>query len=411
MRGTSMTHYLDWLTAIGITGFLDILIMSLLLYSVLVWFKKTKAAFVLTGILIIAGVYLVARELNLYLTAQVFQAFFAVILVAMIVIFQEELRQFFEQVAVRSLNHRSHKESPRLSRPEVEVLVNALTDLSRQRIGALIVVRGRDLVMRHLVGGVDLDGRVSEPLLKSIFDPHSIGHDGAVIIDRGRISRFSCQLPLSKNLVGTGPAGTRHAAALGLAELTDALCVVVSEERGSISLARDGKIEEVAGPEALRKTIDLFYQEITPVEPGQRSWQDFFKKNSREKVVALGMALALWLVVVYGSKPVYKTYTVPVKYSVLPSTLAVRALSPKKVDVRLSGPRRAFYFLSAGKIKLFLKLWNLETGFHKIKINRADLSFPKSLVLEGVEPPTLRIYLEEEARRSAAEEHAAPSLE
>lgn len=402
-----MTHYLDWLTAIGITGFLDILIMSLLLYSVLVWFKKTKAAFVLTGILIIAGVYLVARELNLYLTAQVFQAFFAVILVALIVIFQEELRQFFEQVAVWSLNRGQERGSARLSRPEVEVLVNALTDLAQQRIGALVVVRGRDLVMRHLVGGVDLDGRVSEPLLKSIFDPHSIGHDGAVIIDRGRISRFSCQLPLSKSLVGNGPAGTRHAAALGLAELTDALCVVVSEERGSISIAHQGRIEEVSGPEALRKTIDRFYQEITPVEPGRRSLQDFFKKNSREKVVALGMALALWLVVVYGSKPVYKTYTVPVKYSVLPSTLTLRALSPKEVDVRLSGPRRAFYFLSAQKVKLFVKLWNLERGFHKIKINRADLSFPKSLVLEGVEPPTLRIYLEE-TRNPPAEEDAVP---
>lgn len=405
-----MAHYLDWLTAIGVTGFLDILIMSLLLYSVLVWFKKTKAAFVLTGILIIAGVYLVARELNLYLTAQVFQAFFAVILVAMIVIFQEELRQFFEQVAVWSFNRGQQKDSRRLSRPEVEVLVNALADLSRQRIGALIVVRGRDLVMRHLVGGVDLDGRVSEPLLKSIFDPHSIGHDGAVIIDRGRISRFSCQLPLSKSLRTIGPVGTRHAAALGLAELTDALCLVVSEERGSISVARAGKLEEITDPEALKQTIDLFYQEITPVEPGRRSWQDFFKKNSREKVIALGMALALWFVVVHGSKPVYRTYTVPVKYSVLPSTLAVRALTPKEVDVRLSGPRRAFYFFSAGKIRLFLKLWNLERGFHKIKINRSDLSFPKSLVLEGIEPPALRVYLEE-TRQGRPEEPGEPLFE
>jgi diadenylate cyclase len=394
-----MMHYLDWLTTIGFTGSLDILIMSLLIYSVLVWFKKTKAAFVLTGILIIAGVYLVARELNLYLTAQVFQAFFAVILVAMIVIFQEELRQFFEQVAVWSLS-RQQKESVHLTRPEVEVLVNAVTDLSRNKIGALIVIRGRDLIMRHLVGGVELDGRVSEPLLKSIFDPHSIGHDGAVVIDRGRISRFSCQLPLSKNGCGSGPAGTRHAAALGVAELTDALCVVVSEERGSISVAHEGKIEEIADSAALKKMIELFYHDITPRQPGRNAWQDFFKKNSREKVIALGMAMALWFVVVHGSKPVYKVYTVPVKYSVLPSSLEVKAVSPKEVDVKLSGPRRAFYFFSADKIKLFLKLWNLESGFHKIKINRADLSFPKPLILEGIEPPAVRVCLEESPKNT-----------
>jgi len=228
------------LQGLGITGFLDITFMSLLIYSVLVWFKKTKAAFVLTGILIIAGVYILAREFNLLLTATVFQGFFAVILVAVIVIFQEELRHFFEQVAVWSLNRRlTKRESMRLSHPEVETLVRTAVDLSREKVGALIVIRGKDMIIRYLNGGVDLDGTLSEHLLKSLLDPHSIGHDGAVVIERGRITKFSSFLPLSKNLESIKHTGTRHAAALGLAEATDAFCIVVSEERGNISVAHE----------------------------------------------------------------------------------------------------------------------------------------------------------------------------
>ena len=156
---------------IGITGFIDIAFMSLIIYSIFIWFKKTKAAFVLTGILIIACVYLFAREFNLVLTATVFRGFFAVILVAVVVIFQEELKHFFEQVAVWSLNRGGQKRKPARDIPaEVPILVPTVGDLSKEKIGVLILIPGKDMVIRHLHGGVELDGAVSEALLKSLFD-------------------------------------------------------------------------------------------------------------------------------------------------------------------------------------------------------------------------------------------------
>ena len=386
-------NFLAWVTEIGFNGLLDIFFMTLIIYSVLVWFKKTRAAFVLTGLGIITGIYLFAREFNLYLTAGVFQGFFEVILVAVIVIFQEEIRHFFEQVALWSLNRRvSKRESRRLSHPEVETLMRTLQDLASDKVGALVVLRGKDLLMRHLAGGVELQGKLSEPLLKSIFDSHSIGHDGAVVIERGIITRFACYLPLSKNPRGIGHTGTRHAAALGLTELTDALCLVVSEERGTISVARNGEIHHVQSAEELRVFLDKFYQDTSPSQV-KRVSQEFFKKNSREKVIALGMALALWFVLVYGSKLVTKTYTVSVEYSVLPSTLSVKTISPSEVDVTFSGPRRAFYFFHTRKIRLFVKLWNLKPGPRKIKLSKADFSYPKNLVVENIEPPAIEVEI------------------
>ncbi len=380
---------------VGITGFADIAFMALIIYSVSIWFKRTKAAFVLTGIIIIAGVYLVAREFDLFLTAAVFRGFFAVILIAAVVIFQEELRHFFEQVAIWSLNRRMKKaRSVHLPPAEITTLVRTLIDLAKGKVGALIVLQGKDTIIRHLHGGVDLNGKVSEPILKSIFDPHSIGHDGAVIIERGMITRFAVTLPLTKDLKKIGLHGTRHAAALGIAELTDALCIVVSEERGVISCARHGRLQAVDTPERLSRILEQFYRDVNP--PAERRvFQEFFRKNSREKIIALAMAAALWFGVVYGSRSAYKTYRVPINYSVLPSSLVVRNLEPDNVDVSLSGPRRAFYFLNKKKIRLYVKFWNLEEGTWQVKISKSDLSVPKNLVVENIEPPAVRVTLSE----------------
>ncbi|MCX8012110.1 MAG: diadenylate cyclase [Desulfobacterota bacterium] len=383
--------FFNFFQEIGLTGVIDITFMTIIIYGLLVGFKRTKASFVFTGIIILAGVYLFARELNLALTAAVFQGFFAIILIVMIVIFQEELKYLFEKIAVWSLNRKSSY--PLFTPyPEVEILVRTLNDFTQKRIGALIVIQGRDLLLRHLHRGIELQGNLSEPLLKSIFDPNSPGHDGAVIIERNKVSWFSCQLPLSKNFKVLGNTGTRHAAGLGLSELTDALCIIVSEERGTITLARRGVFEVINDTETLSRIIKDFYQEISPL-PENRFWAEIFKKNSLEKIIAVALTLALWFVLVYGSKLVYKTYTVPIRYSALPPGLMVERITPGEVEVSFSGPRRAFYFFSKQKIKIFLKFWKLKEGRHKIKISRSDLSFPKGIVLENLDPPTVRVII------------------
>lgn len=381
------------LTEIGWFDLLDIVVMTFLIYTVLVWFKKTRAASVLIGILIVAGFYLIARQFNLFLTASVFQGFFAVILVAVVVIFQEELRHFFERVAVLGFRGRLlRKRLEGMPQSEVAILVRTLTDLAKEKIGALVVLQGKDMILRHLEGGEPLNGIISEALLKSLFDPHTPGHDGAVIVEGNLISQFSCHLPLSKNFKEIGKRGTRHAAALGLSELSDALCLVASEEKGTISVVRHGELKEVSDAEALSSILEKFYRERNP-HPKQKSWQRRLSRNWKEKGIALGLAGLLWFLHVYGSKIVYRNYPVSVETPEIPSPLRIAGVDPKEVEATFSGPRRAFYFLSKGKMRLLLKIWQPQEGLRTIRVSASDLMVPKNLTIENIVPKKINVQI------------------
>ncbi|HSC35083.1 MAG TPA: diadenylate cyclase [Thermodesulfobacteriota bacterium] len=383
----------DIIREIGIPGLFDIAFMSLLIYALLVLFNRTKARFVLTGVIIISLVYLLARQFNLVLTTSVLQTFFAVIFIALIIIFQEEIRQFLEQIALWSLNPQLALEKSRgSSREEIDVLVNTITDLAKERIGALIILPGKTTIESSIEGGKTLNGKLSEPLLKSLLDPHSIGHDGAIIIDNGNVVKFSCHLPLSKNFAMLMNRGTRHAAALGLSEQCDALCLVVSEEKGTISVARNGELREI-GSEQLSLVLEKFYSEVNPIKK-RRHWFTFFTKNYREKAIAIFMAVALWFVFVHESKLVYRTYNVPVKYTTLPSELKVEDIKPETVKVTFLGPRRAFYFFNEKEVELFLKIPEARKGIKTVNISESSLKFPKDISLENIEPRRVLVRID-----------------
>ena len=179
---------------IVVADIMDMLLVGTLVYGIMLWFKRTKAAFVALGLLLAVVVYTVAFVAGMYMTVRLFQGFFAVFIVAVIIIFQEEIRSLFERIAVWSLTGGVLRAAP--THRQVEILVSSLGDLAREHIGALVVLRGLDPLDRHVEGGWDLNGDLSEALLKSIFDSHSLGHDGAFIVEEGRVSRFGAQLPL-----------------------------------------------------------------------------------------------------------------------------------------------------------------------------------------------------------------------
>lgn len=378
---------------IGLSGLFDIVIMSVLVYALIVFFKRSKAFFVLTGIFIIGVIYLIAREFNLQLVAAVFQGFFAVILIAVIVIFQEEIKRLFERVAMLSLNPRMANQEPvRSSMEEVEILVRTVTDMAADRIGAILVLRGRDAIVRHINGGVELGGALSERLLRSLFNPTSPGHDGAVILEGDRIISFGCHLPLSKDLRKIQHAGTRHAAALGLSELSDALCLVVSEERGTISVARDGDIEQIADADRLARIIETFLRDTTPA-PIKRKWTGWLTHNLREKFFAVLVTIALWFVFVHEGRLTYRAFQVPVEYTNIVKGLAVKEVRPQSVEVTLSGPRRYFYFIRPTRVRLILNMGDMKEGYQSKQIQRSNVSYPEKLRLESITPTHVRFIL------------------
>jgi diadenylate cyclase len=385
------------LSDIGLAGVADIAIVALVIYVFLVALKRTRrSGLILAGILFVAVLYVVALKLDLLLTVTLLHGFFTVILVALVVIFQEDLRYVFERVGLwwvqRRLPHYKRR-TGRLPRREVEILSRTLGDLAREKVGALVVLRGADAINRHLEGGEPVDGRLSEPLLKSIFDPHSLGHDGAVTIENDRVVKLGCHLPLSKNLDKLPRSGTRHAAALGLSERSDALCLVVSEEHGTISAARRGNIRVVPGTVELAALLEAFYDEVAPQSP-TRPWEDLVRKNSREKALALIMSVALWVVVVHRSQEIHETFTVPVQYGLLGPGLKVAGIQPEAVRVTLSGARKDFTFFLPQNIRLFLNLSQADLGVHPVQIASSDLSYPSTFSLEDIEPRQVTLKIE-----------------
>ena len=277
---------------IVIADIMDMLLVGTLIYGLLLWFKRTKSAFVALGLLLIVVVYTFAVVARMHMTILLFQGFFAVFIVGVIIIFQEEIRSMFERIAVWSLTGGVLKTAP--THRQVEILVSSIGDLAREHIGALVVLRGLDPLDRHVQGGWDLNGDLSEALIKSIFDSHSLGHDGGFIVEEGRVSRFGAQLPLSKDFSKITNLGTRHSAALGLSERCDAMCLVVSEETGKISFALRGDLVAVRDLEELRDGIEIFLTKHLPKTPQNRIYH-FLAENMREKAIAAVVSLLLWV--------------------------------------------------------------------------------------------------------------------
>jgi len=358
---------------IGLADVADILVVAVLLYTATAWLKETRAAFIIRGIFILAAIYIIARYFDLQLTAWLFQGFFAIFLIIIVVIFQEELRQIFERIAVWSLTSKPLRP---LRSDAVDIMVGTLADLAKDKIGALIVLEGKDPIVRHIMGGIELEGKISGPLLRSIFDPHSPGHDGAVIIGNDRVTRFAAHLPLSNDFRQLANVGTRHSAALGLAELSDALCIAVSEERGTISLARDGRLRQLDNVQELGLLLRRFLQEKYPA-PGERKISiSLLRENWLAKTVTFSLALGLWYVLVPGSSTVEVTYKLPVQVQNLPAELHVEEVQPSEVNATFTGPKRAFYFCDPTKVKVMLDVSLADTGQKTLRLSEQDVEHP-----------------------------------
>jgi diadenylate cyclase len=238
-----------------ILDILDIGLVSLILYRLLLIIKGTKAAQMLIGLGILLLASLASRYLELFTIDWIVQSFFAQIVIAIIVLFQPEIR--------RALAHMGETQFLTFTKAEelksLEEIVRAAISLANRKIGALIVIE-RDTSLKDFVEvGTFLDARVSKELLMSIFHPTSPIHDGAVIIKGNRIAAAGCFLPITLSSELSKSLGTRHRAGIGLTEETDAVALIVSEETGWISMSLDGKLETKLDMGTLRDMMtDIF---------------------------------------------------------------------------------------------------------------------------------------------------------
>jgi uncharacterized protein (TIGR00159 family) len=342
---------------------------------------------IVLGILSAFAVFAVARLLNLEGIEWIFQNVSHVAVIALIVIFQPELRKLLEKVAsVRK--SASPPGDDKLSR----LIGQSLLQLAAQRQGAILVYPGKEPMEEKLSGGVDLGAEPSLPLIMSIFDPNSPGHDGAVIIDDGRLTRFGVRLPMSQTARLSQEYGTRHHAAMGLAEQTDALVLVVSEERGAVSAFRDGAMRRLGSLEEIVAAIESHTAADTFLDIERLGLLD--RRTILPLLASLAVATIFWTSLITANRQmVSKNLTLPVEYGTPAEGLMLVGEQPEEVRVQLAGPKSEIDAFLASQPTVKFDLREMVAGKQTILISGESLHLPASLTLVGSKPEQLVVTL------------------
>lgn len=366
---------------------IDVVLIAGLVYAIFAWLRHRVSRVVGFGIASIAVLYSLAQVLDLYLTSMVFQVGLTAIVIALVVVFQDDIRRLFERLRTMTW---WEAEKPGLKQAELDTLVESVALLAGQKMGALIVLPGRESLDVHLHGGVRADAEVSVAMLMSIFHPKTAGHDGAVVMKDGRMAHFAVHLPLSTNLEKVGPGGTRHAAALGLAERCDALVIAVSEERGTISVAREGELVEMRSAVELRAAIERFARDES-AEEQRVFWPRWATRNVGLKFASLGIASLLWVLFAYRVETVQRTYEVPIEYRGLESSWYLQDPKPIKAKVELSGSERTFDRIEPSQLKISVDMAKIKEGPVQLSLGDDHLNEPAGVSVTDIEPRSLRL--------------------
>lgn len=260
------------LTYIRWQDVVDILLVSFIIYRVILLIRGTRAVQMLFGIVILIVIYFSARELELLTLHWLLRNLFSGIFLIIIIVFQTDIRRVLTQVGKTPF----HKQQDDSISNTLDVIIMTVQYLARRRIGGLIVLERETGLRDYIDSGHKINARLSMELLVSIFLPSSPLHDGAVIIHKGRIQTAGCLLPLSKNPYLSKRYGTRHRAAIGLSEETDAVILVVSEETQDISLVQQAKIRPMADETQLRTELEAIF---IPKETQPPLWKSWFNKS------------------------------------------------------------------------------------------------------------------------------------
>jgi diadenylate cyclase len=306
-----------------------------------------------------------------------------------VVVFQSEIRQVLDRLSpIRFFLGRPAA----LDRMVVEDVAKAAFDLAQRRIGALIVFRRQDMLEDFLKGGVPLDGRVSLEVLSSIFLPQSPTHDGAVVIQGMRIVTMGCYLPLSENPVLPRKYGTRHRAGIGITERCDAVALIVSEERGEVSLAGGGKIEKIENADELKSRLEGMI--VNPQQKSKGTWKDAFTSNLIPKIVSFILVCVLWVFI--GGQPNAEVWiTIPLEYRNMPASMEIVGEMVNRLEVGVRGPRTMISSIAPDQVKAHLDLGQSQAGVNNFRLTPENVRSPLGTEVTKIVPSSVRVRLEE----------------
>jgi uncharacterized protein (TIGR00159 family) len=370
---------------VRIADFFDISVIAVILYFGILWLRERSSRSAIGGILGVAALYACARTFDMYLTSFLFQAGFTALLVALVVVFQMDIRRLFERLASRPLFKLF--ETTKEVRQTSDVLVDAAFAMASKSIGALIVLKGQEAIDMHIRAGTQLDGLVTKQIITNIFYPRSPGHDGAMLIEGNRIRGFGMYLPLSMKSTRIGTGGTRHSAALGMAERSDAFVIVVSEERGTVSVAYRGALHLADTPEKLHGMLVDF---SATVSPDTRRRLKHLVENPGIKILSVVLAASLWMLFARRAESVSRSFEAPIEFRNVPDGWVIEETQPSVVRIALSGRKRMFE-TAENSLKISLEPDSLFDGVQNETITEDDVVRPAGLAVDKISPASVKI--------------------
>jgi diadenylate cyclase len=390
-----MPPFLDnLLTVIRWRDVFDILLNSYILFRLYIILRGTRLFRIVIFIFLLFLLHQFTATSGMIITHTVMQGVAALTAIGVLIVFRYEIRSIFQSKGMKDIFWRI---TPKPAQTPIEIIAESVFRLARQNKGALIVLPARQAVDDLIHGGITLNGRVSREIIESIFWPGNPVHDGAVVIDGEKIVRVAAILPLTNSDDLPSRYGTRHRAAIGLTELSDAVVLIVSEERGEVSVAFGGRIHTLTTRVGLERWLHDHTVFKTP------SIQNPFNEK-----LAAGLAAALSLIIISS---IWFSYSVgivislanvevPVEYIKRDSQMNIIETSSSTVKLQLSGPRQLISNLNPNQVKVRFDLTDAVAGKNSFNISKKDIVLPPGASVKKIEPSTIDFILDVPGEKS-----------
>ncbi len=382
----------DLLTHFRCQDGLDILIVTYVFYRLYLWLERKKAVRMVVALLALPFFLFLAKWIDLPLSVWGLQNLWAVILLILVVIFQQEIREVLRSFSLLTFFFgRLEALPPRV----LDRVVEAVFALAERGFGGLIVLQQADDLEGFTHGKTSLDAEINEDLLIGIFNPQSPLHDGAVILRGDRIRCATALLPVSQSASLPKSWGTRHRAGIGITEVSDAKCIIVSEERKEVLLAAGGKAERKDRKEALTESLSDLRSSSVRKESRSKTWGKVLE-NLPLKGLFLFLVVLLWVFVI-GLRQGEMSLSLPIEYYSIPNQLTLSAETPREVSVRLRGSQRLLGSLNPERLRVQVDLSRARPGANQIALSETSIGVPSGIKVLSFYPQKIRLQITKNA--------------
>jgi len=383
-----MVQILSW------RAILDIILIAAALFFLYKTLIRLGTWKIVTGILIAAAVFIISSYMGLKGIEWIYRNASHVAVISIIILFQPELRKLFERAAsIRGSRTANHDDA------FAKIITESVWKLAAKRVGAIIVIPEREEIGQWIHGGYPLNALPSVPLILSIFDPNSPGHDGALVVQKGMFTSFGVRLPVSQSGKLGEEYGTRHQASMGLSEKSDALIITVSEERGKVSVFHKGEVRVMDNEEDVFISICAHCSDAGNYQL-DRPARKINKTVTFEILGSLAVAVAFWATIIpTQGEMLEKIITVPVEYTATTEDVVMIGEKATEIHLHLAGSKSDLDAASSSALNVKINLAKATEGTQTFLINEENIRLPKGVRLIDVNPSNVEITIAKRVRR------------